>query len=210
MNNIITISDLNKKIDRKYVHTTASLRRDVRTLIKQANQIIYESGDSKKMQKNIDYFLRDFHKTTRGGITSNISTEHLTKKQARRLYNELSNFIGADDESKTYKKYEKKHRADVYKKIQETMKDSYDTDVSYEDIDELFAIKDMYPELFNNEDAFYLSIIEGARTEGKKGRSIMQTVVDVKKEFKESGIPYTDSDIKTEIIKRANIKDLKP
>lgn len=210
MANIKQITNINIKHNNRMVHTTSSLRKDVRLLIKQANQIIYETGDSLSTQNNIKYFLKGFHTTTRGGITSNISTERLTKAQAQTLYNRLSMFINADTQSFAYKEYESKQFKRTKNKIRKTLRDTYGKRYSDEEIDELFKVKEMFPELFDGNDAFYLEVIQGARQQGKKGKSLLETIASEKYKLEQSGKPYEIGELKKAIIKKANIKSVKP
>lgn len=204
------ITKLNIKQNNRLVHTTSSLRHDVRELIKQANQIIYETGDLSTTQNNIKYFLRDFHLTSKGGITSDIASSRLTKAQAQTLYNRLANFINADTESYRYKEYESKQFTRTKNKIRKTLRDVYGKRYSDAEIDELFKVKEMFPELFDGEDAFYLSVIQGARQQGKKGKSLLETIAEEKYKLEQRGVPYEIGDLKKAIIKSARIKDIKP
>lgn len=210
MANIKQISNINIKQNNRMVHTTASLRRDVRQMIKQANQIIYETGESSLTQSNIKYYLKGFHSTAKGGITSDISSERLTKAQAQTLYNRLANFINADTQSYAYKEYESKQFKRTKNKIRKTLRDVYGKRYSDEQINELFAVKEMFPELFDGEDAFYLSVIQGARQQGKKGKSLIDIIAREKYKLEQSGEPYEIGQLKENIIKSARIKSIKP
>lgn len=210
MANIKQISNINIKQNKRMVHTTASLRRDVRQMIKQANQIIYETGESSLTQNNMKYFLKGFHTTAKGGITSDISTERLTKAQAQTLYNRLANFINTDTQSYRYLEYEQKQYTDTKEKIRRTFRKDYGKRYKDEDIDELFKIKEMFPELFDGEDAFYLSVVQGAHQQNLKGKSLLDTILEEKYKLEQSGKPYELGELKDAVIKKARIKSIKP
>lgn len=181
-------------ISRGSGNTTASMRKQVREMIKQANRVIYESG----YDNNAKYFLgREFHQTKSGGITSNIRSERLTKSQAKLLYNQLASFINADESSTDYKKWEKEQRTQAMKRMRNTMKKMYGVSYSDSDMRELFALKEQFPELFETDENFYLVMLDMSRTSRKANKqSIMDSFLQAKRELKASGQPWTNEDLK--------------
>lgn len=182
-------------------NTTASMRKQVRELVKQANRVIYESG----YDNNASYFLgREFHQTKSGGITSNIRTERLTKTQAKLLYNQLASFINADESSTDYKKWEKQTRTKAMKRMRSTMRKMYGLNYSDSDMRELFALKESFPELFETDSAFYLKMLDMSRSSRKaQKQSILDSFLQAKKELMQSGQPWTTEDLKRLAMEKA-------
>lgn len=193
--------------------TVQELRKGIRELTKQANVILYEGG--KNTQSNREYFLRGFHDTRTGGITSDVRVNFLNKAQAKLLYNQLASFINADTESQSYKEYLDKVRAKSVKTMKETLRNKYDVEMSDADIEELFAIKEQFPELFESDANFYKEVLSMSKTlhadivRNEKGQiqttSFMQNLLDAKKELLASGSELTPSKVKALALKKAGV-----
>lgn len=185
------------------------LRKEVRSLIKSANAILVENEYTNI--QNARYFLRDLHITSRGGVTTNKGTERLSKAESMTAIKQLANFINADMSSESYKEYEKNRRSDAMEKAKETFKKNHPYKaITDDDWESYFEIKDEFPELFDNDHQFYLEILKTSRTIRRRREktnepmpSIMQTILDVKREFKANDEIVTPAKLKSEVIKRA-------
>lgn len=173
-------------IDSKTKITTYELRREIARLIKQANAVNFEMGDSKLNTQNRNYFLRDFRVSTRsGGFVSNINYYHRGKRDLISLHNQLAQYINADTQSKTHRAYMDKREKQIVKKFKATMKKEYGITITDRDIAEYVELKEMYPELFESDFEFYKNLLEILSTDKKDERSVMQVLSDLKVELQQ-------------------------
>lgn len=138
-------------------YTVQGLRGEVRSLIKEANKIIYELDKSKKsgyMTKIAQDIAESGHISTSksGEVFTQSKVKYMRKGQLQTLYNELTAFIQADKESPSYAKklsgrrdtMRKKTAASMGKKISkkqyQTMLDLWD---EFEDEMEAYGYTEM-------------------------------------------------------------------
>lgn len=190
------------------------LRKEVRSLIKSANAILVENEYTNI--QNARYFLRDLHITSRGGVTTNKGTERLSKAESMTAIKQLANFINADQTSQSYKEYEKSQRTKSMQKARDTYNERHRHELGNmtdEDWNEMFSIKEEFPELFEADALFYLEVMKTSKAVRRKGGdtrpSLMQSFIDAKRELQASGNAWTPADLKALAIQKAQEKGIR-
>lgn len=189
-------SDLSK-------HTVKQLRKDVAEMIKVANKINLESGDSELNKGNVDYFLKDFHTNTRGGFSADFNYQHRGKTELRTLYNQLAHYINADVDS-SVEEQRQKVGAEKFVAYVNGFDPEDERNITLEDAQEMFDLKAEMPELFDSQDWFYQDVVVAYSDRRNAKGQIPQSVVDIalqeKRKLMRKNKAYTPQQLKKNII----------
>ena len=184
----------------KKLYTVQRLRSEVRSLIKEANKILYDLDKSKKSQY-LKQYAADIEKNlVRGGKDREgfvqMDVKYMRSKELRTVYNALSALIEADKESAEYAKRLAGRKQQMYEKTKATLGNK---DLTFEEYETMYAMWEKYSDVLDNFE--YSDVIEYIQSTGKKPGQIVEDIKRGENRLKEFDINVDNMNDRSIVLK---------
>lgn len=173
-----------KTAEGKKLYTVQRLRTEVRSLIKEANKILYDLDKSQKSQY-LKQYAADIEKNLiRGGKDREgfvqMDVKFMKSKELRTAYNALTALVNADKESVEYAEKLANRKQIMYEKTKETMgKD----DLTFEEYETMYSMWEKYSDVIDNYE--YRDMMEYIQKENKKPGRIIDDIKEAEARLKQ-------------------------
>ena len=164
-----------KTSEGKKLYTVQRLRSEVRSLIKEANKILYDLDKSQKSQY-LKQYAADIEKNLvrsgkdREGFVQ-MDVKFMKSKQLRTVYNALTALINADKESVEYARKLADRKQEMYEKTKATLGKKK---LTFEEYETMYTIWQKYSDSIENYE--YREIIDYIQKTDKKPGQIIEDI----------------------------------
>ena len=176
MRDFLTTKKINetKTAEGKKLYTVSRLRTEVRSLIKEANKILYDLDKSKKSQY-LKQYAADIEKNLiRGGKDREgfvqMDVKFMKSKELRTAYNALTALVNADKESVEYAKKLADRKQEMYEKTKATL----GKDITFDEYETMYGIWQKYSDAVENYE--YRELIDYIQKTDKQPGQIIEDI----------------------------------
>lgn len=189
-----------KTSEGKKLYTVSRLRTEVRSLIKEANKILYDLDKSKKSQY-LKQYAADIEKNLvrsgkdREGFVQ-MDVKFMRSKQLRTVYNALTALINADKESVEYAQRLADRKQEMYEKTKATLGKK---NLTFEEYETMYTIWQQYSDVTDTYE--YRELIEYIQKTGKKPGAIIDDIKRAEDRLKQFGLDIDNMNDKGIVLK---------
>mgnify|MGYP006908800333 CR=1 FL=1 len=189
-----------KTAEGKKLYTVSRLRTEVRSLIKEANKILYDLDRSQKSQY-LKQYAADIEKNLvrsgkdREGFVQ-MDVKFMRSKQLRTVYNALTALINADKESVEYAQKLADRKQEMYEKTKATLGKK---NLTFEEYETMYTIWQQYSDVTDTYE--YRELIEYIQKSGKKPGAIIDDIKRAEGRLKQFGLDIDNMNDKGIVLK---------
>lgn len=163
-----------KTTEGKKLYTVQRLRTEVRSLIKEANKILYDLDKSQKSQY-LKQYAADIEKNlVRGGKDREgfvqMDVKFMKSKELRTAYNALTALVNADKESVEYAQKLSDRKQEMYEKTKATL----GKDITFDEYETMYSIWQKYSDAVENYE--YRELIDYIQKTDKQPGQIIEDI----------------------------------
>lgn len=176
----------------KKLYTVSRLRSEVRSLIKEANKVLYDLDESKKSQYLRQYAADIESNLVRSGKSREgfvqMDVKFMKSKQLMTVYNALTALVQADKESVEYARKLADRKDTMRQKMAETM----GKEISASEYETLYTMWQKYSDI--TDDYEYRELLDYIQKTNKKPGQIVDDIKRAEDRLVQLGVLHTDEE----------------